>query len=110
MLDTKDCTTVLANERTYAAWVRTGLASFATGLGVERFLGGVIPDPVIRAISMSLFSFSILTFILGALRYVHVEALIPSSKATGAPVPLLLLLTIVLVSVTLLAMIGVWLI
>lgn len=110
MLESKDHSTVLANERTYAAWVRTGLASLATGLGIEKFLGEVIPDPVIRAISMSLFSFSILAFILGAWRYVHIESLLPSSKVTGAPVPLLLLLTILLVLVTLLAMIGVWLI
>lgn len=105
-----DHNTILANERTYAAWVRTGLTALATGLGVERFLGGVIPDPVIRAISMSLLSFSILSFILGAQRYVHVGSIVSKNTKSGAPIPLILLISILLVIVTILAIVGVWLI
>jgi putative membrane protein len=107
MSEQADYNTILANERTYAAWLRTGLASLATGLGVERFLGGVISDPVIRAISMSLLLFSIIAFILGAWRYVYVGSLIKSHKSAGAPLPIVLLLSILLVIVGVMAALGV---
>jgi putative membrane protein len=35
---------VLAAERTYAAWVRTGLMSLAAGVGAKKTLGGVLPE------------------------------------------------------------------
>jgi len=105
-----DHNTILANERTYAAWVRTGLTALVTGLGVERFLGGVIPDQVIRAISMSLLSFSIMSFVIGAWRYVAVGSKIPEHKKFGTPTPIILLLSILLIIVSILAIIGLWLI
>lgn len=107
MSEEADYNTILANERTFAAWLRTGLASLATGLGVERFLGGVISDPVIRAISMSLLSFSVMVFILGAWRYRYVGSLIKSHKSAGAPFPIVLLLSILLVIVGIMAILGV---
>lgn len=110
MTEEADHNTILANERTYAAWVRTGLTALATGLGVEGFFGGVIPDPMIRVISMSLLSFSIISFILGAWRFVFVGSLVPSHKEVGASVPLILLLSILMVLVSVLAIIGVWII
>ena len=39
--------TVFAAERTYAAWVRTGLVSLAAGVGAKRTLGGVLPEWVV---------------------------------------------------------------
>lgn len=36
--------TVLAAERTYAAWVRTGLVSLAAGVGSKASLGHVLPE------------------------------------------------------------------
>src|SRR3954471_8161975 len=36
--------TVLAAERTYAAWVRTGLVSLAAGVGAKTSLGSVLPE------------------------------------------------------------------
>lgn len=36
--------TVLAAERTYAAWVRTGLVSLVAGVGAKASLGNVLPD------------------------------------------------------------------
>lgn len=108
-IERKERQSVLANERTYAAWVRTGLTALATGLGVERFLGGVIPDPFIRVTSMTLLSFSIFSFILGSWRYHHVGSRLKSEEVTGAPTQLLVFLSVVLAFISLLAMIGVWL-
>ncbi|HYI81919.1 MAG TPA: DUF202 domain-containing protein [Acetobacteraceae bacterium] len=36
--------TVLAAERTYAAWVRTGLFSLVAGVGAKTSLGSVLPE------------------------------------------------------------------
>lgn len=36
--------TVLANERTYAAWLRTGIAALAAGLAIEKFMVQVLPE------------------------------------------------------------------
>lgn len=35
---------VLAAERTYAAWVRTGLTALAAGVGAKAVLGEVLPE------------------------------------------------------------------
>ena len=34
-----------AAERTYAAWLRTGLFALASGIGARALLTGVVPDP-----------------------------------------------------------------
>ena len=36
--------TVLANERTYAAWIRTGLGAMVAGLAIEHLLIEVYPS------------------------------------------------------------------
>ena len=36
--------TVLAAERTYAAWVRSGLVSLVAGVGAKASLGSVLPE------------------------------------------------------------------
>jgi putative membrane protein len=36
--------TVLAAERTYAAWVRTGLTALIAGVGAKASLGSVLPE------------------------------------------------------------------
>ena len=33
----------MANERTFLAWIRTSLALLAGGIGLEAFVGGVVP-------------------------------------------------------------------
>ena len=38
---------MFAAERTYAAWVRTGLMSLAAGVGAKKTLGGVLPEWVV---------------------------------------------------------------
>jgi putative membrane protein len=50
--------TVLAAERTYAAWVRTGLVALAAGVGAKTSLGNVLPEWAIlfNATLLALFS------------------------------------------------------
>src|SRR5919107_3099159 len=50
--------TVLASERTYAAWVRTGLVSLAAGVGAKTSLGDVLPEWAIQLNATLLVLFS----------------------------------------------------
>ncbi len=61
--------TALASERTYAAWVRTGLASLAAALGVAKFIDHTVPVWTVRAIASLLILLAALSFILAAWRY-----------------------------------------
>lgn len=101
-------TAVLANERTYAAWVRTGLAALVSGLGVEKFLVGVLPWYGITFASMILIGFSFASFLLAAWRYDHVSSRMVSTRISGAPKELLHLLSGLLAIVSVSALLGLW--
>jgi hypothetical protein len=53
---------VLAAERTYAAWVRTGLMSLAAGVGAKKTLGGVLPKWVVVLTGSVLVAFAAFCF------------------------------------------------
>ena len=50
---------VLAAERTYAAWVRTGLFALASGVGTRALLTGLVPEWLILANASVLIAFSV---------------------------------------------------
>jgi len=52
--DTADDRTLMAEERTFSAWVRTGLTSIATGLGIAKLLPTAEPQWLIRSLGMIL--------------------------------------------------------
>jgi len=106
----QELTSVLANERTYAAWIRTGLTSFAAGLGVEKFIHGVIPDITVRIISMAFFLCSALFFFLAAWRYQHVGSRMKTTNIAGASEIFLFLISVLLLIVVFLTALGVWLV
>jgi putative membrane protein len=54
--------TVYSAERTYAAWVRTGLAAMASGVGAKKILEGVIPEWAILATGSVLVLFASFSF------------------------------------------------
>jgi putative membrane protein len=61
--------TRLAKERTFAAWLRTGLASAITGLGLVKLLPGLRPEWMGKAIGLLLVFSSALIFVLGFRTY-----------------------------------------
>jgi len=65
--------TVLANERTYQAWLRTGLASAAAGLGVASLSKAATPLWILLIIATILLLSSALFFWVAAWRYSHVH-------------------------------------
>lgn len=108
--ESSERTSVLANERTYAAWVRTGLNSLAAGLGIEKFLydGTVIPNEITRTIAVVLLLTSGTCFFLAAWRYQHVGVRMVSTHVSGAPIFLMNMLSALLVITSILALVGIW--
>lgn len=101
--------TVLANERTYAAWIRTGLTALAAGVAIEKFMVDAMPGWTIRSIAIILIVYSVAAFVMAAWRYshlgiklVHIDVkAVPAAVTTGA--------SALLVVCSLLALAGLWL-
>jgi putative membrane protein len=58
--------TYLANERTFLAWLRTGLASIALGAAAQQALD---PDPLREVLAGGLIIFGLALCVLGRVRY-----------------------------------------
>jgi putative membrane protein len=101
--------TLLANERTYAAWIRTGLAALAAGIAVERFTPGTIPDWTARLIAMLLIILSVAFFSLALWRYRHLEIRFPKLERVTIALPVIWISSLLLIMCALLALIGIWL-
>lgn len=60
---------LMANERTFNSWVRSGLTAVVGGLFIARFLGEGVKSPVITAIGIIFILSSMGFYIVGYLRY-----------------------------------------
>lgn len=59
-----DARTRLAYERTYAAWLRTGLAALGGGLAARALLDRQLPKWLVELTSISLIAMSVLLFVI----------------------------------------------
>jgi putative membrane protein len=101
--------TVLAAERTYAAWVRTGLVSLAAGVGAKTSLGNVLPEWAILFNATLLVLFSAFCFAVAVWRDLHPGHDAPQrSDVWRIPPALLLVVNGGLLLVALGALLGVW--
>ena len=100
--------TVLANERTYTAWIRTGLAALAAGIAVEKLLIGVMAEWSIRGIAMILILFSGAAFTLAAWRYVHLGFKLSRADVKTIPAVVTCCVSAILVICSLLALLDLW--
>ncbi len=98
--------TILANERTYQAWVRTGVSTFAAGLGIEKFLKDDIPLWVLLAIATILLSFSTVSFLQAAWRYSHLHVRMADLDLDMTPRWLIKAYSLALAGCTLLSLIS----
>lgn len=96
--------TVLANERTYQAWLRTGLAALVSGLGVAKFLKGLLPSWMVLTIAGLLLLFSTTAFLQAAWRYSHIHVRIAHLDIDAMPVGLARAVSIVLAGCSLFAL------
>jgi len=100
--------TVLANERTYAAWLRTGLAALAAGVAIEKFMVEAMPEWGIRSIAMILIAFSALAFALAGWRYTHLGIKLGAIDVRMVPAWVTTLISGLLVLCSLLAFVSLW--
>ena len=100
--------TVFAAERTYAAWVRTGLAALASGVGTKKVLEGVIPEWLIIVAGSILVAFSALCFGAAIWRELRPGAATTKADSPRLPPSLLVVFNGVLVLVALAALLGIW--
>jgi len=98
--------TVLANERTFQAWIRTGLAALVSGLGVAKFLQDTMPLATLLVVVSVLILFSTLAFLLSAWRYSHLHLRIVHLDIDATPVWLVKTISIVLAGCSIVALIG----
>lgn len=101
--------TVLANERTYTAWVRTGLAALAAGVAFEKLLPGTMPDWTLRTIAVILILFSASAFFLAIWHYTHLGLKLRRAEIRTPPIRSLIVLTAALWCASMLALIGLYL-
>ncbi len=100
--------TILANERTYQAWIRTGLSALAAGLGVARFLSDSMPLWVHLSIAGVLITLSASAFFLAAWRYGHLHLRMRHIQVDLTPLWLVRAIAWALIGVSALALIGVF--
>ena len=106
--DSADRRTELAADRTYNAWVRTGLLALASGIGAKALLTGLVPDWLILANGSVLVLFSMFCF--GAAVWRQLNPGLPPPIPTSPRISPALLVTIngFLALVSLFALFGVW--
>jgi putative membrane protein len=101
--------TVLAAERTYAAWVRTGLVALVAGVGAKTSLGSVLPEWAILFNATLLVLFSGFCFAVAVWRELRPGHDSPRrSDVWRLPRMLLVVVNGGLLLVSLGALLGVW--
>ncbi len=76
--------TVLANERTYAGWLRTGLAAMGVGVGFNALFGRLDPDWVPKAVATLLLAIAIVIFFAAERRACAVIARLSTHEVKAA--------------------------
>lgn len=61
--------TVLSSERTFAAWVRTGLSCISVGLAASKLLGDLRPLWLLRTLAVGLVALGVLALLFGYRSY-----------------------------------------
>lgn len=102
--------TILANERTFAGWMRTSLACVAIGVGIQALFQSIEPAWIPRAIATAFLLMAIIVIIFAEKRASAVMSRLSAHVVvTAKPVNLRLFATIIsLASAALIA--GIWLI
>ena len=90
--------TVMANERTYNSWMRSGISSTVGGLFIARFLGTGQKDPILTIIGFIFVLASVWFFILGYWSYkADLERIHGKEARRSVPLSVTLIMTIGLI-------------
>jgi putative membrane protein len=100
--------TVLANERTLASWLRTGLAALVAALAIQQYLVSILPTWNRTIIVTALLAFSVVSFVLASWRYTHVHIRLQEHDVETIPRLLVRIVCYGLAACSLLATWGIW--
>lgn len=100
--------TVFAAERTYAAWVGTGIAALASGVGARKVLEGHVPEWVILLGGTVLILLSAFSFGAAVWRELYPGTPPPKGDAPRLHPALLVVMNGALIVVAVAALLGVW--
>ena len=100
--------TVLASERTYAAWVQLGLASLASGVGAKKLLKGVVPEWMVIAMGSLLVLFSAFCFGAAVWRQLRPGAPPPQPDIRRIPPAVFIVVNGLLAVVALASLMTIW--
>jgi putative membrane protein len=78
--------TLLAKERTFAAWLRTGLSAVAVGFGAARLLTDLEPQWLVMAASLTLIAVGLAALLLGFFSYRATLRELAEEGVRGVPV------------------------
>lgn len=101
--------TLLAHERSYAGWIRTGMASLGIGLGLNALFRSLEPTWVAKAIATGFFLMAVFIFISAQRRACRVLERLHAHWISELRPVRIRLLTWVLVSVTCVLIVAIWL-
>ena len=101
--------TVLANERTFASWVRTGFAGIAIGLGFHALFGRIHPLWLPRAVATAFLAIAIIIFLAADRRACTVIRRLHTHQVETVKIGVVRLITIVTVVATLALIAAIWL-
>ena len=74
---------ILANERTFLAWLRSGLALVAGGVALDQFVKVSNGTVLVRSLAIAFIALGAIVALVGTLRWNQVE----SSMREGRPMP-----------------------
>lgn len=100
--------TLLSMERTYAAWVRTGLAALASGVAARAFIKSAVSPAIADLMASLLIIFSGFCFIAGVWR--ELARFAPSAPPDLRRIPsaMLIAANTMMTSISVLALTGLW--
>ncbi|MEG3086909.1 DUF202 domain-containing protein [Sphingomonas sp. PB4P5] len=100
--------TMLAIERTYAAWVRTGLAALASGVATCEFVDEAVPASIADAMASLLIVFSAFCFIAAVWRELGGFGGTAWTDLRGVAPAVLIAANSVMLLISVTALVGIW--
>ena len=101
--------TVLANERTFGSWFRTGFGAIAIGLGFHALFGRIQPFWVPRAVATAFLVIAVIVFIAAERRACVVIRRLHTHQVETVRIGVLRLITIIAVLATVALATAMWL-
>lgn len=101
--------TVLANERTFGSWLRTGFGAIGIGLGFNALFGRIDPHWVPRAIATAFLLIAVIMFVAAERRACMVIHRLHTHQVETVKISVLRLITIVTVGATIALIGAIWL-